>query len=183
MASSIRDQFPFGDISFEVISGISTSYPDLPVSEIAGSLLYVQSNIDLLVRMADTLAAQGLTPARWRLLIALRFQAGSDGASNREIAAHLGVKQPTATATVDRAAKDGLVIRRQDPIDGRAVLVAITDHGIDTVDRVLPTVARRLAAFADAMGGPEALTEHSQRLRQATKQVFEDDPIHIDKEQ
>ena len=45
------------------------------------------------------------------------------------IAANLGVRTPTATQSVDRLVKAGLVQRQADPVDARAVLVSLTDRG------------------------------------------------------
>lgn len=45
------------------------------------------------------------------------------------IATNLGVRTPTATQSVDRLMKAGLVTRRADPADARAVLVSLTPRG------------------------------------------------------
>lgn len=46
-----------------------------------------------------------------------------------ELAAEEGVTQPAITLLVNRLQERGWVAREQDPSDGRAVLVSITDAG------------------------------------------------------
>jgi DNA-binding MarR family transcriptional regulator len=58
-----------------------------------------------------------------------------------ELAAREAVAQPSMTSLVSRLERDGLVERREDPADRRAVLVAITGEG----ERVL-TDRRRARA-------------------------------------
>lgn len=48
-----------------------------------------------------------------------------------ELSEHLDVAARTMTSTVDGLARDGLVERRRDPRDRRAVLVAMTDRGAE----------------------------------------------------
>jgi DNA-binding MarR family transcriptional regulator len=46
-----------------------------------------------------------------------------------ELALAESVAQPSMTALVGRLSEQGLVERRHDPLDGRVVLVAVTDEG------------------------------------------------------
>ena len=64
------------------------------------------------------------------------------------LAARESVAQPTMTGLVNRLALDGLVERRADPEDGRAVLVAITADGLLALDR---TRAERVRVLADGL--------------------------------
>jgi DNA-binding MarR family transcriptional regulator len=52
-----------------------------------------------------------------------------------ELAAAEAVAQPTMTTLVGRLERQGLVERRPDPSDARAVLVALTDAGRDELAR------------------------------------------------
>lgn len=61
------------------------------------------------------------------------------------LAAAEHVTQPAMTQLVRRLEREGLVERRDDPSDGRAVLVTITDAGV-------ALSAQRRAARADALG-------------------------------
>ena len=53
-----------------------------------------------------------------------------------ELAERESIRMPTATALIDGLTRNGLVERRPDPDDRRAVLVALTEHGADVLDRV-----------------------------------------------
>jgi DNA-binding MarR family transcriptional regulator len=52
-----------------------------------------------------------------------------------ELHAPEGVSQPAMTQLVTRLEKEGLAERRGDPADGRAVVVTITEAGLDAVSR------------------------------------------------
>ena len=53
-----------------------------------------------------------------------------------DLAAREGVTQPAMTLLVNRLEKRGWAARQTDPGDGRAVLVALTDDGRATVERL-----------------------------------------------
>ena len=59
------------------------------------------------------------------------------------------VAQPTMTVLVDRLERNGLVDRRPDPTDRRAVLVEITDSGRELLAQLS---AARTTVVADALG-------------------------------
>ena len=61
-----------------------------------------------------------------------------------ELATGEGVSQPSMTALVTRLADQGLVQRRSDPADGRAVLVSLTDSGAALLDHRRTARAARL---------------------------------------
>jgi DNA-binding MarR family transcriptional regulator len=52
-----------------------------------------------------------------------------------QIAAHAGVSGPSATRMLKQLEAEGVVTRRRSADDERKVLVALTDHGQDLVDR------------------------------------------------
>jgi DNA-binding MarR family transcriptional regulator len=57
-----------------------------------------------------------------------RLRAGGP-ARVTDLAAREGLTQPGMTTLINRLEKEGLATRASDPLDGRAVLVAITDAG------------------------------------------------------
>jgi DNA-binding MarR family transcriptional regulator len=101
--------------------------------------------------------AAGLSYARVQVLHVL-----DDGGTMRigDISEHLDVAARTMTATVDGMARDGLVTRRTDPADGRAVLVEMTPAGRATFARV---IAIRDAVLAEVFASLDA--EDRDRLR------------------
>lgn len=77
-----------------------------------------------------------------------------DGGPGRvtQLAAGEGVAQPSMTSLLIRLESLGLVERRADPSDARAVLVALTDEGIDRLHRA---AAARAAAIDARLGALE----------------------------
>jgi DNA-binding MarR family transcriptional regulator len=89
-----------------------------------------------------TLDRQGLSLTAAATLTTLR----RSGATRlTELAAGEGVSQPSMTALVGRLADAGLVQRRTDPGDGRAVLLTLTPAGAELLDRRREDRAARLA--------------------------------------
>ena len=83
--------------------------------------------------MTTSLAQDGLTPSRTRLLWVLGQQGPS---TQRSLAEALGVSARNVTGLVDALAETGFVTREPHPTDRRASLVSFTDHGAATVERL-----------------------------------------------
>jgi DNA-binding MarR family transcriptional regulator len=70
-----------------------------------------------------------------------------------ELAEREAVAQPTVTTLVGRLERDGLVTRRTDPGDARAVLVHLTQQGLDRLSEMRlareAVLERRLAALTE----------------------------------
>jgi DNA-binding MarR family transcriptional regulator len=171
VVTTIRDLLPFGDIGTDLIERVASARPGLPVDELAGVFRLGKAAVGMFESIAQPLTEAGISPARWRLLMTLRHQSEPIGASISEIAGHLEIREPTVTATVDRAVKDGLVERRKDPDDRRITRVLLTTAGHETIDRIFPNVLGRLLAFSAAMGGVDAITNTAARLERAVAQT------------
>ena len=65
------------------------------------------------------------------------------------IASRLGVEMPSATTMIDRLVVKGLVERRQDPGDRRAVVCSVTPAGRDAVEKFWSLRAARIESLAD----------------------------------
>ncbi|EKV32550.1 transcriptional regulator [Caenispirillum salinarum AK4] len=76
--------------------------------------------------LGQRLEPLGLTIGAFPVLLALWAQ---DGRSQREIARDLPLDETTLVRTLDRMARDGLVVRERDPADRRRMIVRLTDHG------------------------------------------------------
>jgi DNA-binding MarR family transcriptional regulator len=72
-----------------------------------------------------------------------------------DISDHLDVAARTMTSTVDGMVRDGLVARRTDPEDGRAVLVEMTPGGRAVFDRVLAIRNTVLAEVFASLGSDD----------------------------
>jgi len=168
---SVRDLFPFGDLDDTVVAAAEERFPGLPAPEVGAAFALAKAVIGVLDTMSAGLAEFDISPARWRLLIALVVQSPPEGATMGELARHLDVREPTVTATVDRLEREGLVRRSRDEHDGRVVRVSITPAGVDLVRAVIPTITARLDSFVGAMGGPDATRSIAERLANATNRL------------
>ena len=69
----------------------------------------------------------------------------------RGIAERLGVEMPSATTMIDRLVAKGLVERRPDPTDRRAVVCSVTPAGREAVERFWALRAARVEHLAAAL--------------------------------
>jgi DNA-binding MarR family transcriptional regulator len=165
--ATIRELFPFGDLDDDVVARAAERFPVLPASELAAGFDLAKTIVDAMEHLASTLEDAGLTPARWRLLVALVVQSDPEGATIGELAGHLGVREPTVTATVDRLEREGLVGRARSSEDRRVVTVTITNDGAAVVATVIPRIADRIGRFVASLGGPDEVRGLAGRVRTA----------------
>jgi DNA-binding MarR family transcriptional regulator len=83
--------------------------------------------------MNSSLGELGLTPARTHLLWEL-FHRGPS--TQRVLAEALGVTPRNVTGLVDGLEESGHVTRQPHPVDRRATLVTLTDHGTDVMTQM-----------------------------------------------
>jgi MarR family transcriptional regulator for hemolysin len=85
-------------------------------------------NVSKAVRRAfgDALAEAGGSIPAWLVLVNLK---GGTWRSQHDLAGAVGIEGPTLTRHLDGLERQGLVQRRQDPENRRAVLVELTDEG------------------------------------------------------
>ena len=101
-----------------------------------------------LSRIDDLLATDGLTFARYEVLVLLSFsRAGALPLG--KVGARLQVHPASVTNAVDRLEARGLVRRDPHPTDGRTTLARITDEGRTVVERA---TARLNAEVFSALG-------------------------------
>jgi DNA-binding MarR family transcriptional regulator len=81
----------------------------------------------------ESLAPWDITPAQFRALRVLRRN-GVQRLS--ELSDHLRIAARSTTEVVDALESRGLVQRRPDPGDRRAILVELTEHGITVLDAI-----------------------------------------------
>lgn len=107
--------------------------PDLDLAP-----LHVLSRVTRLARHLDrvrraSFGAHGLEAGEFDVLAALRRSGPPYQASPGRLSTETMVTSGTMTARLDKLESRGLVQRRTDPADGRAVIVALTDQGRDVV--------------------------------------------------
>lgn len=112
----------------------------------------------LILRAART----GLTRSETSVLAAL-----SSGPQRvTALAEHEGLAQPTMTGLVGRLERGGLVARRRDDSDGRAVLIALTPAGHEVLSELRARYSAVLRDCLEAMPAAqvEALVAGSEAL-------------------
>jgi DNA-binding MarR family transcriptional regulator len=91
-------------------------------------------------------------------LKALVCVAQSGDATSGQIARGLGVSLSTVTGIVDRLSEQGLVTRREDPLDRRITRVQPTPDGRDLVTRLLRYREERLTSLLANLSPDELAT-------------------------
>jgi DNA-binding MarR family transcriptional regulator len=106
------------------------------------------------VAVDRALAPVGLTHAQYVLLSSL-YGLGRAGRrpSQRELAEHTGLEPLYVSKLARSLEADGLIERVRDPDDSRAVRLALTDHGDETVRPAIATVRRLLDRLLEPLGG------------------------------
>jgi MarR family transcriptional regulator for hemolysin len=73
------------------------------------------------LKLDERLKPMGLSQAKWRTLLHLSLAPGT--LTQAEIAARLGIEEPTLVTLLHRLENDGWVTRRSSPYDGRCKIV------------------------------------------------------------
>jgi len=116
------------------------SADDVGVELVAGSLAMLTRQTSLM-RLHDLVSARGglaLERSAYPLLNQILALQGQDLVGGRltDVAAGLGVAVPTVSRQVRQLEELGLVVRTKDPIDGRAILLEVTEVGVDALQRM-----------------------------------------------
>lgn len=106
-----------------------------------------QAFVGLALRSLDA-AGTPITLAQYRMLAALHAE---DNQNVRDLAAALGVERSTATRMYTRLVNGGLVGRKDDPTDGRAVVVSLTTNGRKVVAAVTQARRKNVAALMSSL--------------------------------
>jgi DNA-binding MarR family transcriptional regulator len=80
--------------------------------------------------------AAGITPAQHQLLLAIRGHPDPRGPTIGDVAGYLLVRHHSAVELIDRAVAAGLVLRRADAEDARAVRVVLAPRGRERLERL-----------------------------------------------
>lgn len=127
--------------------------PDLDTSSIAviGRLSRISQLLDR--SMADTFAGHGLQPGWYDVLASLRRAGGDCELTPSALVDTMMLTSGAVTKRIDRLEQLGYVARRQDPADGRGVLVRLTRAGARVLDAAsddhLANQRRLLAGLAE----------------------------------
>ena len=127
---------------------------DVGVELVAGSLALLTRQATLM-RLHDLVSARGgltLERSAYPLLNQILALQGTGGGCGRltDVAAGLKVAVPTVSRQVRLLEDLGLVLRTQDPIDGRAILLEVTDAGVDALQRMRNEWHRTVAEILES---------------------------------
>ena len=95
----------------------------------------------LRIYLKNALLTEGVkvTPTQTGILFLLKHK---NGRTMTELSQFLAADNSTMTGLVDRLEKSGFVVREASPTDRRALLVRITQEGIDEIDRAKAIIKR-----------------------------------------
>ncbi|MFF3690148.1 MarR family transcriptional regulator [Streptomyces sp. NPDC002187] len=128
--------------------------PDLDVSPMAVIGRLSRSSRLIGGELARTFAAHGLDAASFDVLATLRRSGPAHRMTPAALTRSAMVTSGAITQRLDRLQARGLVTRTPSESDGRVVHVALTDEGLELIDRALPdhiaTENRLLAGVSDA---------------------------------
>ncbi|OYY79677.1 MAG: hypothetical protein B7Y43_01040 [Sphingomonas sp. 28-62-20] len=128
------------------------------------------NEIGIIDQLGGTLLARALTPGMTRAQFAVLnhfVRLGHRERSPAQLANAFQVTRPTMTSTLGRLARGGLVAIRDDPADGRAKLVSLTDRGRAARDAAMAAVAPLMPIIGAILSDAEieAVLPTLRRLR------------------
>ncbi|GLX69356.1 MarR family winged helix-turn-helix transcriptional regulator [Paenibacillus glycanilyticus] len=108
-----------------------------------------------------------------RLLVVIKRMdiIAKDGVKVSDLSKFLRVTSPTVTQMLNRLEEMGLIARKEDPKDRRAVRVSLTEEGELTAKKALQGFMDRMNGLADYLGDED--TEQLIRLLKKTTSYFE----------
>ena len=105
------------------------------------------------VAVDRAVAPLGLTHAQYVVLSSLSLLERDGHPTQRELADHTGL-EPLYTSKLARALDaEGLIRRDRDPVDTRAIRLALTDRGREVVQPAITEVSKLLDRLMTPLGG------------------------------
>jgi MarR family transcriptional regulator, transcriptional regulator for hemolysin len=86
------------------------------------------------LKLDERLKPMGLSQAKWRTLLHLSL--AGDALTQAEIAARLGVEEPTVVTLLHRLEKEGWIVRRGSPHDRRCKMVLLGQRAQDVISQI-----------------------------------------------
>jgi DNA-binding MarR family transcriptional regulator len=131
----------------------------LPVDDVGVEL--VAGSLAMLTRQASLMRLHELVSNRGGLTLErsayplLNQILALQGGRLSDIAAGLKVAVPTVSRQVRQLEDLGLVVRTQDPIDGRAILLEVTPAGLDALQRMREEWRKTVAEILESWPGKD----------------------------
>ncbi|MDQ6626528.1 MAG: MarR family transcriptional regulator [Verrucomicrobiota bacterium] len=88
-------------------------------------------------KLNQRLRPLGLSQGKWRTLIHLAC--GGDKLTQKELANHMGIEEPTLAGLLSRLEDDGWVTRRESPNDRRCKIVHLQRRSKTVLDEIFST--------------------------------------------
>jgi len=124
------------------------------------------------VALDRAVAPLGLTQAQYTVLASLRgLTRGGERPSQRRLAASTGLEPIYVSKLVAVLERAGLVERRRDPADARAVQLSLTQRGVAVVDEAIGVVRDLHHELTAPLGGPDS--PRTRALRAALQTLLE----------
>jgi DNA-binding MarR family transcriptional regulator len=114
---------------------------DPVVEGVVGRICKLNRYVDVI--QGETLEGFDLNVSDFKILLHMRKAGPPYERSPSDLAEHLLVSSGSMTNRLDRLEQRGLVARRPDPSDRRAVLVNLTERGNSVLDDVVALQAKR----------------------------------------
>jgi DNA-binding MarR family transcriptional regulator len=127
---------------------------DVGVELVAGSLAMLTRQASLM-RLHDLVSNRGGLTLERSAYPLLNQILALQGGRLSDIAAGLKVAVPTVSRQVRQLEELGLVIRSQDPIDGRAILLEVTPAGLDALQRMREEWRKTVAGILESWPGKD----------------------------
>jgi len=86
------------------------------------------------LKLDERLKPMGLSQAKWRTLMHLSL--AEDALTQAEIAARLGVEEPTVVTLLHRLEKEGWIVRKGSPHDRRCKMVLLGQRAQDVISQI-----------------------------------------------
>jgi len=107
-------------------------------------------------------APLGLTHAQYSVLSTLRGVSSAGlYPSQRQLADHIGLEPMFISKLVRALEGQGLIERRPDPADSRAVRLTVTQQGTEVADQAVVIVADLMEQFTSPLGGVSSKRTHT----------------------
>jgi DNA-binding MarR family transcriptional regulator len=132
---------------------LASQFENLNVNELEAYFSIIGVSAKVVLQVEEFLSTFDINRARFSPL-AMLFTSSNKQLKPSELADHAGVTRATMTGMLDGLAAQGLVERKHDPEDRRALFITLTPEGEKLIRKVLPLyfkkVSKIMAGVTDA---------------------------------
>lgn len=142
---------------FECLLRASERFPTLDPTASAAFLHLLRTGDAVFAAESEHLAKHSVSQGRFTVLMLLN-RCCDEPSTPAGLAEEASVTRATMTGLIDTLEKDGLVVRKTDAADRRAVLVQLTRKGRALMERMLPDYFARVSAILEPLSQTERKT-------------------------